>query len=350
MKKNLAIYVTVFLLACGVLADSGKPIALDSGQIHKAASDAKSVFLDEAERIQAVDTLMNLVRIKGPSGKEQEIQKKLQQLMTKSGAAMVPLDSDDMEAPCNLVMEIPGTGTLAEKPGILLNAHVDTIARSTPEFMVFDANSGDFYHLHETDLQKFSSFGGDDRSAVAVIVEAVSKLQADYWAKGIPHRRILLLFTADEERGCVGARYLSKSEPNLFADLEISLTMDGPLDYMSDYPHYSFVAVVSEGDSKIMPYKHVLELMQGICGRSGARFDRTENGLGMGDFAQFPASAHAGLHLRSPVRGFHRTERVKVQDLINHIDMLCYILLGWDQTIPADISPQAFSAALGVEI
>jgi hypothetical protein len=47
------------------------------------------------------------------------------------------------------------------------------------------------------------------------------------------------------------------------------------------------------------------------------RFGRTEIGLGMGDFAYFPASARAGLHLRSPVRGFHNRERVKVRDLIN---------------------------------
>jgi putative aminopeptidase FrvX len=334
MKKFFVTCIVVLLLVCSNLAIPATQNSLDISQIHKAAADSKSLFLDEAGRIKAVDTFMQLVRIKGPSGKEQAIQDELKSILTGAGAVVVPTDSNNPQAPCNLVMEIPGTGDLAEKPGILLNAHVDTISRSTPEFMVFDANTGDFYHLHESDSGKSSSFGGDDRSAVAVIVEAVRKLQADYWSRGVPHRRILLVFTADEERGCVGAKYLGKHQPDLFDNLQISLTMDGPLDFRANYPRDSFVAVVSESDSENLPYKHVTELMKEFCERNGTRFDRTEIGLGMGDFASFPAKACAGLHLRSPVRGFHTKERLKVQDLINHIDLLCYIMLGWDNPVP----------------
>jgi putative aminopeptidase FrvX len=347
MKRCLAVGVAVLLLGWGSLADSARPVGIDVGQIHKAATDSESLFLDDAGRIHAVDTFLGLVRIKGPSGRELPVQQEVRRILTQAGAVVVPAKSNDRKAPCNLIMEIPGSGALASRPGILLNAHVDTIARSTPEFLRFDERTGDFCHLHENNPEKSSSFGGDDRSAVAVIVEAVRLLQANYWARGVPHRRILLVFTADEERGCVGAKYLSQNEPDLFADLEISLSIDGPLDYNSDYPRDSFVAVVSERDSTIMPYKHVIELMHEFCGRTGARFGRTETGLGMGDFAHFPASARAGLHLRSPVQGFHRRERVNVQDLIDHIDLLCYILLGWDNSLPADISPDTFSAALG---
>ena len=338
MKKYFATYVVVLLLICSNLAVSTTHSSLDIAQIHKVAADSKSMFLDETGRVRAVDTFVQLVRIKGPSGKEQEIQKEIKGVLAWAGAVVVPTDSNDPKAPCNLVMEIPGTGDLADKPGIMLNAHVDTISRSTPELMIFDVNTGDFYHLYETDSGKSSSFGGDDRSAVAVIVEAVHKLQADYWAKGIPHRRILLVFTTDEERGCVGARYLSKHQPDLFGDLQISLTMDGPLDFRMDYPKNSFVAVVSESDSGIMPYMHVTELMKELCEHSGEQFGITEIGLGMGDFAAFPAKACAGLHLRSPMRGFHTKERLKVQDLLNHIDLLCYILLGWDNPMPVEIS------------
>jgi putative aminopeptidase FrvX len=346
-KSCWAAGVATLVLGLSCLAYSATPTALNLEQIHKAAINAHSLFLDEAGRIQAVDTFLRLVRIKGPSGKEQAIQQELQRILTKTGAAVVALKSDGDQAPCNLVMEIPGSGALADRPGILLNAHVDTIGRSTPEFLAFDANTGDFYHLHETDPKKSSSFGGDDRSGVAMIVEAVRLLQANYWARGITHRRILLVFTADEERGCKGAKYLSKHEPDLFAALEISLSIDGPLDYLSDYPHDSFVAVVSDSDYKIMPYKHVIRLMQDFCTRTGSRFGRTETGLGMGDFAHFPASARAGLHLRSPVRGFHRRERVNIQDLISHIDLLSYLLLGWDDSLPENISPDTLSATLG---
>jgi putative aminopeptidase FrvX len=338
MKKLPVIFIIVSSIVCCSLTVNAAQSLLDISLIHKTAVDSRSMFLNEAERIRAVVTFVKLVRIEGPSGKEQEIQNELRSILTGAGGSVILTDSNNPQAPCNLVMEIPGTGDLADKPGILLNAHVDTIARSTPEFMVLDANTGDFYHLYETDSGKSSSFGGDDRSAVTVIVEAARKLQADYWAKGIQHRRILLVFTADEERGCVGAKYLSEHRPDLFDDLQISLTMDGPLDYMVDYPRNSFIAVVSEGDSGIMPYKHVTELMKEFCERSGTRFARTQAGLGMGDFASFPAKACTGLHLRSPVRGFHNKERLKVQDLINHIDLLCYILLGWDNPVPTGIS------------
>ncbi|MFB0553626.1 MAG: M20/M25/M40 family metallo-hydrolase [Phycisphaerae bacterium] len=338
IKRCLAVGVAALLLGRSSTADSARPIALDVGQIHKAATNAQSLFLDDAGRIHAVDTFLRLVRIKGPSGQEQPVQEEVQHFLTRAGAVVVPAKSNDREAPCNLIMEIPGAGALASRPGILLNAHVDTIGRSTPEFLMFDNGSGDFYHLHENDSEKSSSFGGDDRSAVAVIVEAVRLLQVKYWARGAAHRRIMLVFTAEEERGCAGAKYLIKHEPDLFADLEISLSIDGPLDFKSDYPNDSFVAVVSESDSTIMPYKHVIELMQKFCGRTGARFGRTKTGLGMGDFAHFPASARAGLHLRSPVRGFHSRERVNVQDLLNHIDLLCYLLLNWDHSLPVNIS------------
>lgn len=330
MKKFSAIFIIVSLIICSSLAISTTQSPLDIEKIHKTAADSKSMFLDEAERVRAVDTFVQLVSIKGPSGKEKEIQDKLRGILIETGAKVVPLKSDSNQAPCNLVLEIPGTGDLANKPGILLNAHVDTIGRSTPEFMVFDANTGDFYHLYESDSEKSSSFGGDDRSAVAVIVEAIRKLQADYWGRGVPHRRILIVFTADEERGCVGAKYLSEHQPDLFDDLEISLTMDGPLDFRANYPNDSFVTVVSESDSVILPYKNVIELVKEFCERTETKFGRTEIGLGMGDFAALPTKACAGLHLRSPVRGFHTKERLKVQDLIGHIDLLCYILLGWD--------------------
>jgi putative aminopeptidase FrvX len=347
MKRYLAIGASVLIFGWNGLADSATPASLDIRQIHNAATNAHSLFLDDARRMGAVDTFLKLVRIKGPSGQEQSVREEVKRILTLAGTGTVPAKGQDPEAPCNLVMEIPGSGGLADQPCILLNAHLDTIERSTPELLAFDAGTGDFYHRHEADSEESSSFAGDDRSGVAVLVEAIRHLRADYWNRGVAHRRILLVFTADEERGCVGAKYLSQREPNLFTALEVSLSMDGPLDFRSDYPRDSFVAVVSESDSRITPYKHVLGLMREFCERTRSRFGRTETGLGMGDFAYFPPSAHAGLHLRSPARGFHEKERVNVQDLINHIDLLYYLLLGWDYSLPAKLSPETLSATFG---
>lgn len=318
--------------SAGMAADSARASTLDVAQIHKAATDANSLYLDEGGRVHAVEAFQRLVRIKGPSGQEEAVRKEVQRMLSEAGAVVVPTEREDQEAPYNLVMELPGSGVLAGRPGILLNAHLDTIHACTPEFMEFDAKSGDFYHRHEAESDKPSSFGGDDRSAVAVIVEAVRWLQAEYWSQGVPHRRILLVFTADEERGCIGAKYLREHAPEVFADLEISLSIDGPLDFRSDYPRDSFVLVVSASDSGIMPYEHMIELTEEFCKRTGTRFGQTEIGLGMGDFAHFPACARAGLHLRSVVRGFHRRERVNVQDLVSQIDLLCFLLLGWDRS------------------
>ncbi len=338
----------ICLLALVLTGSSGRPAAraeVNLQEVRQAAVDANSLFLNETGRVSAIETFLKLVSIKGPSGQEQAVGEVVQRFLTEAGAVRIIPQTGVEKAPYNLVLEIPASSARSEEPGLLLNAHLDTIERCTPELLAFDARTRDFYHRNEADPNKVSSFGGDDRSAVAVIGEAVRVLKVRYWDHGITHRRIVLLFTAEEERGSVGAKYLSEHEPQLFKRLELSLTMDGPLDLKSRYPLDSFVAVARESDRTVQPYEHVLQLMRDFCRRTGTSFGQTEIGLGMGDFACFPPSARAGLHLRSPVRGWHNKERVNVQDLIGHVDLLCYILLGLDQKLPADISRDNKSAA-----
>jgi len=337
MKRFLQVRISISLLAGQCLAGQASAIGLDAGEVRRAATNAHSLFLSAHERVAAIEDFVKLVRIKGPSGQEEAVREEVQRLLIETGAKTIRPETKNQKAPRNLVMEIAGSGILAEKPAILLNAHLDTIERCTPEWLAFDARTGDFYHAHETDPKAISSFGGDDRSGVAIIVETVRFLNANYWRKDIPHRRIVLVFTAEEERGCLGAKYLTEHEPQIFGKVEISLAIDGPLDMRSRYPQDSFVAVVIESDRTVHPYKRVLDLMGEFCQRTKTGFTQTRIGLGMGDFAYFPSSAKAGLHLRSPVRGWHTKERVKVQDLINHIDLICHILLGWDQKIATDL-------------
>jgi hypothetical protein len=116
--------------------------------------------------------------------------------------------------------------------------------------------------------------------------------------------------------------------------------MDGPIDLRSQYPADSYVLVVARSNEGVEPYQRVLELAQDFCARTKTNFGRTETGLGSGDFAHFPAMANAGLHIRSPVRGWHTRERVKVQDLIGHVDLLCFLVLGWDHSLPERITPE----------
>jgi putative aminopeptidase FrvX len=294
-------------------------------------------------------TFVRLVQIKGISGQEEHIREEVKHILTTIGARELPLARNEPDAPLNLLMEIPATGRFTNKPAILLNAHLDTVAWTTPERMAFEPTTGDFFHLDENTPGETSSFGGDDRTGVTVIVEAVSQLQTEYWRRGVDHRRVVLLFTAKEERGCLGARYLRDHQPDVFANLDISLSIDGPLDLRSDYPRDSFVAVVSDRDAGMAPYGRVLELMNDYCVRTKHHFGRTEVGLGLGDFAHFPGTAHAGLHLRSPVRGWHNQERVKLDDVIHHVDLLCFLLLAWDHSLPDDISPESMLSEVGLK-
>ena len=328
LYRSVVLLCTIRLLVAAAAAAE-----LDAVLIDRAASNAPSLFLNATQRVQSIRTFLALAQIKGSSGREQMVCDEVKRLLTSSGAVEIPLKAIGSTVPLNLVMELPATGALTNAPGILLNAHLDTIAQSTPENIAFDPESGDFYHRFQAETGRNSSFGGDDRSGVAAIVEAVRFLQANYWSRGVPHRRMILVFTADEERGCVGARYLGRNQPELFEHLDLSLSMDGPLDFRPNPPTNRVIAVVAEADSTNAPYRRVLELLSAFSDRTQIAFERTEYGLGRGDFAFFPASAHAGLHLRSPVRGYHTQERVNVRDQINHVDLYCYLILGWDQAL-----------------
>ena len=305
---------------------------LNLAAIDGAASNTHSLFLNATQRVQAIRTFRTVTQIKGSSGREESVREAVKGLLAQTGAVEIPLKNASSNTPLNLVMELPATGNLTNSPGILLNAHLDTLSQSTPENLMFEPESGDFYHRWQTERDQNSSFGGDDRSGVAAIVEAVRTLQVNYWSRGVPHRRIVLLLTAEEERGCVGARYLERNHPEVFKNLDVSLSMDGPLDFRPNPQTNRVIAVVAETDLTNAPYQGVVALLREFSGRTQIAFEHTEYGLGRGDFAYFPESAHAGLHLRSPVRGYHTKERVNVRDQINHIDLLCYLILGWDGT------------------
>ena len=324
--------LVILLLATSSLAAA--TAELDMALVDGAASNAPSLFLNATQRVQSIRTFLTVAQIKGSSGQEQMIREEVKRLLTSSGAVEVPLPAAGSNVPLNLVLEFPATGGLTNAPGLLLNAHLDTLAQSTPENIAFDPESGDFYHRFQMEKGRNSSFGGDDRSGVAAIVAAVRFLQANHWARGVAHRRIVLVLTADEERGCIGARHLARHQPGLFDHLEVSLSMDGPLDFRPNPPTNRIIAVVSEADLTNPPYRRVVELLREFSDRTKIVFEHTEYGLGRGDFAYFPASAHAGLHLRSPVRGYHTQERVNVRDQINHVDLYCYLILGWDRALP----------------
>ena len=108
--KNVCKTLSICLFAAGLIfpacassataqTDSARTAALDVGQISKAATDANSLFLDDAGRIHAVEAFRKLVSIKGSSGREELIRKEVQRMLTQAGAVVVPAKNNDRKAP-----------------------------------------------------------------------------------------------------------------------------------------------------------------------------------------------------------------------------------------------------------
>jgi putative aminopeptidase FrvX len=310
----------------------------------ESAVHVSSLFLSREEKVETVEAFVRIIRTRSESRSEEAIRDLLRQRLAQlkareiscgNGDTTVPSKSEtehpQTNAPFNLIMEIPATKGFEDRPPVILNAHMDTIqlvARCVPEEMDFNPETREFFH------RRSLSFGADDKAGVTTILRALEVAKSAYWDKGSGHRRFMVIFTAQEERGCVGAKYLSTYYPQMFEKVEILLTADGPLDYDTPafYPKSSFIVVVDEKASATPPYRQIIQCVQEVCSSKQASFAQTTTGLGQGDFACFPPAAHSDLHIRSPYKGNHRHERVKLDDLFNHIDLFAYIILRFDGT------------------
>jgi len=293
----------------------------------ESAKKVPSLFLPEQQKIETVETFVKIIGIKSPSGKEAAVREELRQRLASLGLVEIKRDIDDPNAPVNLIMELPASKDFEDRPALILNAHMDTItgALCTPEEMNFDATSREFFHSREL------SFGADDKAGVIVILSSLKTAKALYWDKGVGHRRIVVIFTAQEERGIVGARYIAQKHPEIFENVEITLMNDGPLDYRKgEYPENSFIIVVDEQKSRVPPFSRIMSSIKDICNFKDVSYITTRAGLGQGDIGGFPVNARSDLHIRAPHQGFHSRERVKLDDLFNHIDLFTYIVLSLD--------------------
>ena len=293
-----------------------------------SAKKVPSLFLSEQQKVEAVEEFVKVIGIKSPSGKEAAVREELRQRLAAIGLVEIKRNLDDFNAPMNLIMELPASKDFRDRPALILNAHMDTITtgtRCTPEEMNFDTNRREFFHRREL------SFGGDDKAGIIVVLSALKTAKALYWDKGIGHRRIVVIFTAQEERGIVGARYIAQKHPELFEDVEITLMNDGPLNYrIGEYPENSFVIVVDEQKSRVPPFSRIMTSIKDLCNFKDVSYITTRAGLGQGDIGGFPVNARSDLHIRAPYQGNHSRERVKLDDLFNHIDLFTYIILRLD--------------------
>ena len=296
----------------------------------KSAAQIPSLFLSEQQKVEAIEQFVRFVGIKCLTLHEGNIRKELKRRLLELGARDITPSFDDPNVPLNLVMELPATAEFKGRPGLILNAHMDTIPNwpqyeliYVPEEMDFDSATKEFFHTKE------HSFGADDRAGVSVLLSALEAAYNGYYKKGIGHRRIVILLTAQEELGARGAEYLTEEHPEVFRDVEISLTTDGPLDYRKEYPENSYIVVVEEEKSRILPFSQIVRFVDEISTFKDVSFTLTTE-MGGGDFTLFPPEAKSDLHIRAPYQGDHSKERVKLDDLFNHIDLFTYILLRLD--------------------
>jgi len=153
-----------------------------------------------------VQTFLNLVRIDSPSRQEKQISDHLKHILEGYGCSVV---QDDLG---NLVAELPGQG----EETILLSAHMDTVGSDTGITPVI--RDGVIYSDGSTIL------GADDKSGVAVILEALEVLKNH---PELPHAPLEIAFSVSEEIGLVGSKALDKSL--LKADWGLIFDSGGPI-------------------------------------------------------------------------------------------------------------------------
>ncbi len=173
-------------------------------------------------RERYVQHFLDLVRIDSHSRKEGAIMRRLQADLEALDAAV---EYDGAGAAVggeigNLIARVPGTRSGA--PPLFLNAHVDTVV---PGEGVKPRLEGDVVRTDGTTV-----LGGDDKSGVAVIVEALRALREER----IPHGDLEVVFTICEEVGLLGAKHLDYGR--LRAREGIALDSDSPEDIITEAP------------------------------------------------------------------------------------------------------------------
>ena len=167
----------------------------------------------------ALKRLMNFLAVPGITGEEAKIAKEIQAALKAAGVAPRFVKFDDVNtripAPTqtgNLIVQLPGNGTMKTASPLLFMTHMDTVplcAGAKPKQVgrkiLNDANT---------------ALGGDNRTGCAVLVS----LAAELMSQKPNHPPITLLFTVREESGLFGARYLNPKE---LGDVTMGFNFDG---------------------------------------------------------------------------------------------------------------------------
>jgi tripeptide aminopeptidase len=141
------------------------------------------------------DEFLELVRISSVSRREGNVAKRLTTILEGMGATVEVDDAGDKigSDTGNLVARFPGTAP--DVAPFLLCGHMDTVPPADNVRPVVD---GDVIRTDGTTV-----LGGDDKSGIVAILEAVRLLRE----RRIPHGPVDVLFTICEELGLIGAKH-----------------------------------------------------------------------------------------------------------------------------------------------
>ena len=146
-------------------------------------------------RQRLAETFMRLVSIDSESGEESEVSDQLRQMLTPMAIEMhIDKAGEKIGGNTgNLIVKIQGNANVSP---LMFNAHMDTVRPGKGVRPRFE--NGVFTSDGTTVL------GADDKSAMAVIIEAMQLLHEN----NLPHGPIELVFTICEEIGLMGAKNL----------------------------------------------------------------------------------------------------------------------------------------------
>lgn len=142
------------------------------------------------DKDRLLERFIGLVKIHGPSGKEEAVAQRLIPELTELGA------NPQLDGAGNIVARLsPSPGSEGWR---MLAAHMDTVPLPHPARPV--VRDGTVFSDGTTVL------GADDRAGIAAIMEALRTLTE----RGLDHEGLEIVFTVSEETGLVGSRALDQ--------------------------------------------------------------------------------------------------------------------------------------------
>jgi tripeptide aminopeptidase len=166
---------------------------------------------------RAIELVMKLMAIPGPSGQEAEVAQFIRRQLCEAGvpARAVVTDCAHLRTPLagnvgNLILRLPGT---RRGPSRMLSAHLDTVPICVGSKPV---RKGDL--VRSADPR--TGLGGDDRSGAAVLLTTAVEIVE----QRVPHAPLTFVWFVQEEIGLQGARCVNKK---MLGAPEFAFNFDG---------------------------------------------------------------------------------------------------------------------------